>query len=161
MHLYFSAFSVHTSAFPSGGLLSVALSVGLLRVAVSDHRALCSSDFPQRAQTFPLRSSPRPRQLEHTRCNAKLEEKGNRRFRRWRQKAGATLPSLVFSSDPRNLSNLRLLFILFKPLPRQSDRSLGRLPCRPSRPSLRAQAMQPSARPSSCLVPRRRGSVGR
>ncbi len=29
-----------------GGLLSVALSVGLLRLAVSEHRALCSSDFP-------------------------------------------------------------------------------------------------------------------
>jgi len=29
-----------------GGLFSVALSVGLPRLAVSQHRVLCSSDFP-------------------------------------------------------------------------------------------------------------------
>src|SRR4051812_5917903 len=38
-----SSFIIHR--FPQR-YLSVALSVGLLRVAVSDHRALCSSDFP-------------------------------------------------------------------------------------------------------------------
>ena len=40
-----SAFCIHRSAFPPR-FLSVALSVGLLRLDVIKHRALCSSDFP-------------------------------------------------------------------------------------------------------------------
>ena len=46
-HHFTLAKPTHSDAWAFGGLFSVALSVGLLRVAVSDHRALCSSDFPR------------------------------------------------------------------------------------------------------------------
>ena len=43
-----SAYCLPRTAYCSGRYLSVALSVGLLRLGVTKHRALCSSDFPHR-----------------------------------------------------------------------------------------------------------------
>src|SRR5260221_14522426 len=59
-------FIVHPSAFilPSRRYLSVALSVGLRRLDVIQHRALCSSDFPHRRGVAPLPArSPLPPRL--------------------------------------------------------------------------------------------------
>jgi len=48
---------------PVGGLFSVALSLGSLRVAVSDHRALPSSDFPPAGKTRRAIARPAPSSL--------------------------------------------------------------------------------------------------
>jgi len=45
---------------PRGGLFSVALSVGLPRLDVIKHRALCSSDFPRPASRLAARLRARP-----------------------------------------------------------------------------------------------------